>query len=211
MEKQRTEYEKYLIGIRYYNEQHKLKLLDKIEKLQSELDQQKSLDSSFQSIKDSIGDNTTTEKLINTITDLNENLTNAKLEFQEEKLKLLTLKEELERKLALANQKAQKLSKKSKEQSNRIHTLSTARAQILSRCNTEKMSNGVSQVLNSPRNFKPETKKLENIITNLKHDLAISKNETLKEKDLRKRLYQENVSLKSRIQELIKSDRKNIK
>jgi hypothetical protein len=119
-------------------------------------------------------------------------------------LKLLTSKEELERKLALANQKVQKLRIKSKEQSNRIHTLSAARAQILSRCNTEKMSNGVFQVQNSPRNFKPESKKLENMIANLKHDLIISKNETSKEQELRKRLFQENMSLKRRIQELIK-------
>ena len=38
IEKQRLEYEKYLVDIRYINEQNKLKLLNQIEKLQREID-----------------------------------------------------------------------------------------------------------------------------------------------------------------------------
>jgi hypothetical protein len=210
MDKQRTEYEKYLIDIRYYNEQNKLKLLDKIEKLQGVIDQQKSLDSSFQSVKDYVGDKTTADKLINIITDVNERLTSAKLEFQEEKIMLLTSKEELEKKLALADQKIKKLSHKSREQSNRINSLSNARAQMLKSNNEKMTSRRIFKLRESSKSLNDEAKKYENIISNFKRDLKVSKSELSVEQELRRRLYKENVKLKLKIQEIIKQDQKEI-
>lgn len=210
MDKQRTEYEKYLIDIRYYNEQNKLKLLDKIDKLQGVIDQQKSLDSSFQSVKDYVGENSTADKLINIITDINERLTSAKLEFQEEKMMLLTSKKELEKKLALADQKIKKLSHKSREQSNRIHSLSNARTQMLKKSNNEKMTSRIFKLQESPKCLSDEAKKYENVIINFKRDLKVCKNELLKEQELRQKLYKENVKLKLKVQEIIKLGQKEI-
>lgn len=178
IDKQRTEYEKYLIDIRYYNEQNKLKLLDKISKLQTELDSHKNLDSSYQSLKDTISGNPDTEKFINTITGLNEKLTMAKLQFQDEKQHILKEKEELEKKLSLTREKVRKLTKKNKDYIDKINVLTvTAKANVLKRCNTEKGPYEVNELRVSVNSLKSGMQKHENTINELRQSLRIVQTE----------------------------------
>ena len=82
IEKQRVDYEKYLIDIRYSNEQNKLKLLKKIEDLQAQLQQTQDLNESVYSSLSTHNDKFKTgdtEVFVKTINELNEKLSNEKL------------------------------------------------------------------------------------------------------------------------------------
>ena len=97
IEKQRTEYEKYLVDIRYYNEQNKLKLLDKIEKLQKELEFANNSNKSAHCLVEITNEETNVDRFISNINELNDKLTLSKLQFQEERHNILKEKEEAEK------------------------------------------------------------------------------------------------------------------
>jgi len=209
LDKQRTEYEKYLIDIRYLNEQTKLKLLGKIEKLQTQLDQHKSMDVSLQSIKGDLVDGSDAKNFLNTIAELIEKLTHTKLNSQEERHSLMMKTQEMSKKLSLVKEKVRKLTKKNKEQTDKLNILNTsAKSNSMRRSNTQKSPFKVSELRMSVNTLKNDVQKKDNSISEMNRMIKVRDKIIQSEKEENQRLAIEVTALRRKLNDIAKKYQK---
>lgn len=130
------------------------------------------------------------------------------MQFQEERQNLLKEKEDLEKKLNTTRDKVRNLTKKNKEQTDKINALSaTARSNVLKRCNTQKSPFEVNELRVNVNSLKSNIQKQENIINELRNLLKNAQNELNLEKEKNQKSQTEISILKRKLSD---SSRKNV-
>lgn len=164
IEKQRIEYEKYMVDIRYINEQNKLRHLEQIEELQKELQKYQEFESS--DIQSEDMSKSTTEKVLLSISHLNKKI--SELQNQEPVYIWVNSEGELQQ-FKSPNSKVNKKNK-FKPVLNRDPSISSFRTGTNS-WSTKTVSSSIVGATKTHKSVNPESSKLQSLIKKLKEDL----------------------------------------